>query len=447
MAPLGNRPRALPVAAALAGLGGLAIASAFRRRTAPAGLEPNRHTQLAQLCGTPGRRYYTGHNLRRAVAVEDLRAMAHARLPRFALEYLEGGSEDEATLYREREAFAEWRFTPRTLVDVSRRSLRTAILGRPAAAPLIVAPTGLNGVFRNRADILLATAAARAGVPFVQSTMSNETMADVARVPGLRHWWQMYVFGGDEIWQEILKRADAAGCEVLVLTTNTQIFGNREWARRNEATPSRLSASSTIDAALHPAWIGRTLARHGMPCFKNVIDFVPKDQRGFFASAHWIRDHQPTSMSWDTVAQIRERWRKPFILKGLLNLDDVRRAKDAGVDGVVLSSHGGRQLDWTVSAFDLLPKAREIVGDGMALFISGGLRRGTDLLKALCLGADAIMTGRPALYGVAAAGAAGAVRALEILHDEAFDAMGLLGASSVSELGPEFLVRNPSFGH
>jgi (S)-mandelate dehydrogenase len=425
----------------------LAIASTFRRRTTPAGLEPNRHTQLAQLSGTPSRRYYTGYNLRRAVAVEDLRAMAHARLPRFALEYLEGGSEDEATLYREREAFAEWRFTPRTLVDVSRRSLRTEILGRPAAAPLIVAPTGLNGVFRNRADILLASTAARAGVPFVQSTMSNETMADVARVPGLRHWWQMYVFGGNEVWQEMLRRCDAAGCEALVLTTNTQIFGNREWARRNEATPSRLSVSSTMNAALHPAWVGRTLAPHGMPCFKNVIDFVPKDQRGFFASAHWIRDHQPTSMSWDTVAQIRERWRKPFILKGLLNLDDVRRAKDAGVDGVVLSSHGGRQLDWTVSALDLLPKAREIVGDGMALFISGGLRRGTDLLKALCLGADAVMTGRPALYGVAAAGAAGAARALEILHDEAFDAMGLLGANSVSDLGPQFLLRNPSFGH
>jgi (S)-mandelate dehydrogenase len=275
--------------------------------------------------------------------------------------------------------------------------------------------------------------------------MSNETMADVAKVPGLRHWWQLYVFGGDEVWQEILKRADDAGCEALVLTTNTQIFGNREWERRNEATPSRLSISSTLDAATHPAWLARTLARHGMPSFKNVIDFVPRDQRGFFASAHWIRDHQPTSMSWDTVAKIRERWRKPFILKGLLNLEDVRRAGDAGVDGVVLSSHGGRQLDWTVSALDLLPKAREVAGDRMALYVSGGLRRGTDLLKALCLGAEAVMTGRPVLYGVAAAGAAGAERALEILTSEAVDAMGLLGASSPSELGPQFLASVGSF--
>jgi len=429
-------------AAALGAVGAMAVSRLLCRP--PAEAEPNRHTRLAQLNGTPPRRYYTGHNLRRAIAIEDLRAMAHQRLPRFALEYLEGGSEDEATLMRERRAFADWRFTPRTLVDVSRRSLATQILGKRSASPLIVAPTGLNGVFRHRADILLAQAAAQTGVPFVQSTMSNETMADVARVGGLRHWWQLYVFGGDEVWQEILKRADAAGCEALVLTTNTQIFGNREWERRNEATPSRLSVSATLDAARHPAWLARTLAPEGMPSFKNVIDFVPKDQRGFFASAHWIRDHQPTSMSWDTVAKIRQRWRKPFLLKGLLNLEDVRRARDAGVDGVVISSHGGRQLDWTVSAIDLLPQAREIVDDRMALFVSGGVRRGTDLLKALCLGADGVMTGRPVLYGVAAAGAPGAARALEILNSEAVDAMGLLGVASVAELGAQYLVRATS---
>jgi len=166
---------------------------------------------------------------------------------------------------------------------------------------------------------------------------------------------------------------------------------------------------------------------------------VPIGQRSFFASSAWIRDHQPTSMSWDTVARIRGRWRKPFILKGLLSPDDVRRAIDAGVDGVVLSSHGGRQLDWTVSPLDVLPAAREIVGDRIGLYVSGGLRRGTDLLKALALGADAVWAGRAPLYGLCAAGAAGVARALEILHREALDAMGLLGASSVAELGPEFL--------
>lgn len=430
-------PAASPLLAAAAA--GLAAYAAWRLwPRAPVGEEPNRHTRLAQLDGTPRRRYYTGEDLKRAVAVADLRAMTHRRLPRFALEYLEGGAEDEATLMRERRAYADWRFMPRTLVDVSRRSLRTSILGKPADMPLIVAPTGLNGIFRRGADLDLARAAAGAGVPFVQSTMSNETMEAVAAIPGIRHWWQLYVFGPDEVWQELLRRADAAGCEALVLTTNTQIFGNREWARRNEATPSRLSASSVLDAATHPLWLARTLDR-GLPVFANVIDFVPKEQRSFFASAHWIRDHQPTSMAWDTVAKIRDRWKKPFILKGLLNPEDLRKALDAGVDGVVVSSHGGRQLDWTISPLDLLPKAREIVGDRMALFGSGGVRRGTDMLKALALGADAVLAGRAPLYGVAAAGAAGAARALEILHDEAFDALGLLGASAVDQLGRELL--------
>ena len=430
------------LALGLAALAGVAAASLLRGRPGAWTAEPNRHTGLAQLDGTPARRFYMGHNLQRAVAIEDLRAMAHRRLPRFALEYLEGGAEDEASLMRERRAFAEWRFMPRTLVDVSHRSLEAPILGKPAPLPLIVAPTGLNGVFRDHADIDLARGAAAAGLPFVQSTMSNETMEDVARAaPGLRHWWQLYVFGGDEVWQELVRRADAAGCEALVLTTNTQIFGNREWERRNEATPSRLSASSVADAATHPGWLARTLAQHGMPQFSNVVDFVPKDHRSFFASAMWIRDHQPTSMNWDTVAAIRERWTKPFLLKGLLNLEDVRRALDAGVDGVVLGGHGGRQLDWTISPLDILPEARKIVGDRVALYVTGGLRRGTDLLKALALGADAVMSGRAVLYGVAAAGQAGVERALEILKSEALESMGLLGAASVADLKPDLLAR------
>jgi (S)-mandelate dehydrogenase len=439
--------RASPVLPLLAGmLAGAAAQAALRGRRPAPDPEPNRHTTLAQIDGTPRRRLYRGHDLKRAVAIEDLRAMAHQRLPRFALEYLEGGAEDEAGLARERAAFADWRFTPRTLVDVSERSLATMVLGRLAAMPLIVAPTGLNGVFRHRADVDLARGAAAAGVPFVQSTMSNETMEDVAKVPGLVHWWQLYVFGGDEVWQELIRRAEAAGCQALVLTTNTQIFGNREWERRNEATPSRLSASAVADAAGHPAWLARTLAPRGMPVFANVIDFVPKEHRSFFASAQWIRDHQPTSMNWDTVARIRARWTKPFLLKGVLNLDDVRRAIDAGVDGVVLGAHGGRQLDWTVSPLDLLPQARQIAGDRIALHVTGGVRRGTDLLKALALGADAVMAGRAPLYGVAAAGAAGVARALEILHGEALDAMGLLGARTVADLCPELMVSVHSLG-
>ncbi len=430
------------LACALAGLAGAVAGASLARRSRPNGFEPNRHTQLAQLDDTPARRYYTGFNPQRATAISDLRAMSHKRLPRFALEYLEGGAEDEAAMLRERRAFADWRFMPRTLVDVSRRTLATSILGQPAAMPLVISPTGLNGILHVHGDSLLAQAALRADVPFVQSTMSNDTMEEVAQAArGVRHWWQLYVFGGDEIWQELLRRAERAGCEALVLTTNAQIFGDREWQRRNQIGNSRLSVPAALESLTHPLWFAENPLSHGLPSFANIIDFVPKDQRSFFAASNWIRAHQPTSLSWDTVAKIRERWRKPFILKGILCSEDVRRARDSGVDGIVLSSHGGRQLDWTISPLDLLPAAREIVGQKIALYMSGGVRRGTDLLKACALGADAVWVGRAPLYGLCAAGAAGAARALEILETEAENAMGLLGVSRVDELGPHLLAH------
>jgi (S)-mandelate dehydrogenase len=443
----GRRPRAgrgagLLIACAVAGLAGVAVGAALRRRAHPTGRQPNRHTELAQLDGTPARRYYTGFNPQRAIAISDLRAMTHQRLPRFALEYLEGGAQDEAAMFRERSAYADWRFVPRTLVDVSERTLEADILGRPAAMPVVVAPTGLNGIIRARGDSALAQAALRAGIPFVQSTMSNETMEEVARAaPGVRHWWQLYVFGGDEVWQELVRRADNAGCEALILTTNTQIFGDREWQRRDQIGGGRLSASAALESLAHPLWMTQTLLTHGMPSFPNIIDFVPKGQRGFFEASSWVRAHQPTSLGWDTVAKIRQYWKKPFILKGLLNPEDVRRALDSGVDGIVLGSHGGRQLDWTIAPLDLVPVARGIIGDRIALYMAGGVRRGTDMLKALALGADAVLVGRAALYGLGAAGTAGAARALEILKSEGLDSMGLLGVSRVHELGPHLLAH------
>ncbi|HVS76725.1 MAG TPA: alpha-hydroxy acid oxidase [Steroidobacteraceae bacterium] len=424
----------------LAGLAGFAIGALTGAGGSPSG-EPNRHTRLAQMNGRPRRRYYTGASRSRAIAIADLRARAHELMPRIALEYLEAGAEDEASMMRERRAFADWRFMPRTLVDVSHRTLRTQLLGKSATMPLIVAPTGFNGLFMHHADLALARAAAEAGVPFVQSTMSNDAVEDVAKVEGLRHWWQLYVFGGDEVWQQLLERVDRAGCEALVLTTNTQIFGNREWSKRTRATQSLPTLPAALDAALHPRWLASTLlAGGGLPEFRNVIEFVPEDRRGLFESAHWIRSQQPTSLSWDTVGRIRQRWKKPFILKGILSEEDVRRAADSGVDAIVLSSHGGRQLDWTISPLDLLPAARKAVGDRMQLYVAGGVRRGTDMLKAMALGADAVMAGRAPLYGLCAYGERGAAHALGILEREAEEALGLLGANSPRALGRQFLV-------
>lgn len=397
----------------------------------------------AVLGGTPDRRLYRGRDLSRAMTIEDLRAMTHRFLPRFALEYLEGGSEDEATLDRNRDALARYLLVPQALVDVSQRDLSTQLFGRPLRVPIVIAPTGLNGLFRAGADRMLAEAAAQAGLPFTQSTMSNDPMADVARVENLRHWWQLYVFGSARVFDRLVDEAGQAGCEVLVVTVDAQTYGNQEWSRRNFTRPGRMTIRSMIDAGLHPAWVAATLLRQGLPRFANIIDFVPEENRSFFDSAHWVRSQMRRDLDWDLVRHIRKRWPRKLLVKGLLRVEDVRRAADAGADGVVLSNHGGRQLDWTLSGLDCLPQARAAVGAGFTILVDGGIRRGSDIVKALALGADAVQIGRAALYGVAAGGSPGASRAIQILREEMDRAMALLGVTSVRGLTSQQLQRLP----
>ncbi|MBT0670601.1 alpha-hydroxy-acid oxidizing protein [Novosphingobium profundi] len=394
----------------------------------------------AQFARTPRRAFNAGPRLTQVQSIDDLRARTHQLMPRFVLEYLEGGAQSEATLERDRTAFEDWRWVPRMLRDVSHRKVSRRVLGQDARLPLAIAPTGLNGLFMRGADLTLARAAARFGVPFVQGTMSNETMEDVARVPGLRHWWQLYIFGPDEIWQALVDRAAACKCEALVLTVNAQLYGLREWDSRQRFGRTLPKPATVLDAAWHTRWLATTLS-HGMPRFANVEPFLPEDSRGFFEGAFWIRDQMPKALTWADVARIRERWKGAMFVKGLLHPDDVRAARDSGVDGVMLGTHGGRQADEAVSALDVLEEARAILGDDRPLWISGGIRRGGDVLKALALGADGVLAGRAPLYGLCAHGEAGVLKALVLLETEMRNQMGQIGADTLDDIGSHLLRR------
>jgi (S)-mandelate dehydrogenase len=439
--------------AALAALGIAAGALALTRSKtfngsgrAPPRLAPADRTLAwaspAVLGDSPKRRFYAGSNLDEVVTIDDLRAMAHRRLPGFVVEYLEGGSEDEAALSRNVAALAEWHFLHRSMVDVSRRDVSTTLFDRKMTIPVAIAPTGFNGLFWPHADLRLAEAAAEFGVPFAQSTMSNDLMSRVARVPGLRYWWQLYVFGPPAVRNTLISRARDNGCEALIVTVDAQIYSNREWEHRTMSGPTAINWSSRFDALMHPDWLARGILTHGMPSFENVVEFVPKDKRSLFKSAHWIRAQMDRALTWESIARIRESWPRKLIIKGLLTVEDCVRAAEIGADAVAISNHGGRQLDWAIAPLDLLPSVRRAVGDRLTIIVDGAMRRGTDVIKALALGADVVLAGRAMLYGVAAAGKDGARRALDIFRQELLRDLGLLGVPSVAELSPRLLVRS-----
>lgn len=253
------------------------------------------------------------------------------------------------------------------------------------------------------------------------------------------------MFDPEEIRDRLMVRAEAAGCEALVVTVDAQIYGNREWDRRTQSAPGRLSASAMLDVLRHPRWLAAGPLRHGLPRFDNVIDFVPKGRRRFFDSAQWIRGEMDQALSWRTIAAIRRRWSGKLIVKGLLDVANVARAVEEGIDAVAISNHGGRQLDCAVAPLDLLAQARAVVGDRIVLIADGAMRRGTDILKALALGADMVFVGRTALYGVAAAGEAGVSRALAILREEITRDLGLLGAPAVADISADLLEPRRAF--
>jgi (S)-mandelate dehydrogenase len=387
------------------------------------------------------RRPFSGSNLARALNIADLRAVARRRVPHFVFEYVEGGAEEEASLRCNRASFEALRLIPQTLVDTSSRNLRTEILGRPAAAPLIIGPTGLNGMLHSDGDIGLARAAARVGIPFTLSTMSTTRLEDVAKQAGGRLWMQLYVMKNRAVAEDIMSRAAAAGYEALVFTTDANVFGSREWDQRSYAAPGKPTLHARLDALRHPGWLRTVLLRNGIPRFRNLEAFLPPGAASAVGGSTIIPKLFEPTITWDDITWIRRLWPRKVLIKGVLSVADAERAAALGCDGIILTNHGGRQLDYCVSAMDVLPEIAAAVGKRLSLFVDGGFRRGTDVIKAIALGANAALTGRATLYGLAANGERGVERALQILTTEMDRVMGQLGCNSVADLGPHIVRR------
>ncbi len=374
-----------------------------------------------------------------AINIEDLRRIAHDRLPRFVFTYVDGGAEDEITLRGNREAFAGLHFRPRTLVDVSMRDLSTQLLGSHAALPVVVGPTGLNGLCWRDGDMQLARAASRAGVPFAMSTVSMSLVEDIAREAPGRLWLQAYVFSERRITDALVRRALDAGFEALMLTSDFPVAGKREGDWRTGLLPKqRLTLATRFDLLRHPRWLATVATRRRR--FVNVERELPPGQDVNNFVGHGMFD---ASFRWDDLRHFRDRWPRKLILKGVLRADDAERAVNAGVDAVVLSNHGGRQLDGAISGIDALPDVTSAIAGRAGILIDGGVRRGSDIAKAIALGAQGVLLGRATVYGLAAAGAPGVARAIEILADEFDRTLALTGCRNVGDLTPDLIATQP----
>ena len=374
----------------------------------------------------------------RTWSIDDLRRLAKRRLPRAVFDFIDGGAETESTLRANRAAFERVRLLPRVLVDVSNIDTSTTILGGPSKLPIAIAPTGAVGFGRRGGDIAIARAAAQFGIPYTLSTTATTSIEEIAREAPGRLWFQVYVFKRRDFTMGLIERARAADYEAIVVTVDLAVGGKRERDMRNDfSVPFRFTRRNLLDFATRPAWALDMLVR-GMPVMENLVGFE-NEAAGSAAIAASVGRNMDPSFDWDGLKAIRDRWPRKLVVKGVERADDAERLAAMGCDGVVVSNHGGRQLDGACATLDALPAVARAAGKRMSVFVDGGVRRGGDAVKAVALGAEGAMIGRATLFGACAGGGPGAVRALEILRDELVRTMQLCGVTRVGAIGPELL--------
>ena len=376
--------------------------------------------------------------MKHITCIEDLRQLHKRRVPKAFFDYADRGSYAEETLRANHDDLQQIKFRQRVLVDVSRRDLSTTILGEPAAMPLILAPVGLLGMQHGDGEIHACRAAQAAGIPFTQSTMSICSIEDIAGAVDKPFWFQLYVMKDRGFIKSLIERAIAAKCSALVLTIDLPVIGQRHQDIKNGMTvPPEWSLSKLFDFASKPAWVAGVL-RGKRRTFGNLAGHL-KVSEDITELSTWINSQFDTSLSWKDIDWIRGIWPGKLILKGILDIEDAEEAVKTGAQALVVSNHGGRQLDGSPSSIEVLPEIADGVGSKMEVMFDGGIRSGQDVMRALALGAKSCMIGRAYVHGVGAAGEAGVAKAIDILAKELTTTMGLCGVNTVAEIDDHVL--------
>ncbi len=375
--------------------------------------------------------------------IADLREAARRRLPKGVFEFFDRGNGDEVALANNRAAFERIKLNPHMLVDTSQRTQAITLFGKPQPMPMVIGPTGSAGLAWHEGEVALARAAKNAGIPYTLATGSMTALERVAAEAGGELWFQVYMWPDRAASHALIERAKAADYKALVVTVDTPVPPGREYNLRNGMTvPFRFTRRNVTDVLLHPRWLAGVLLRYllttGMPRYENY----PTAMKTKITALPMGRSMMVSdSLTWDDLREIRKLWPRPLLVKGILRAEDAKLAADCGADGVIVSNHGGRALDSTRAPIEILPEVVEAVGKTATVIVDSGFRRGSDVIKGLALGADAVMMGRATLYGLAVAGEAGAARAIEIYRDEIDRVLAMIGCPGIGALDGGFLVK------
>ncbi len=375
-----------------------------------------------------------------AASVEDLRRVAKRRLPGGVFDYIDGGAEDELALDRNSRAYQEIRFNPRVLRDVSKIDTGTTLLGKPIPLPLVLAPTGFTRIADPQGELAVARAAAKVGVPYALSTMGTRSIEEVAEVCSGPKWFQVYTWRDRGLVRSLLERAAAANYEAILLTVDTAVLGRRERdVRRGYTLPPKVGPGTIVDGILHPGWTMDFLRNDPINFASVATDNPAGDGSSAVTLSDYINSQFDPALSWSEIEWLRSVWDGPIVIKGVQTVADAELAVEHGVDAIALSNHGGRQLDGAPAIIDLVEPVAQAVGGRVEIIADGGVRRGSDIVKAVALGANAVMAGRAYLYALGAAGEAGVDHVLRFLFEGMERTMALTGAQQVSDIGRDLV--------